>query len=153
YEQLPEPKPQPAGNPDGQRPHGPWFIRAVDALDKPLDPKKPEGPLKLDTMMIAVDPRAEWKQMFRETWRIERDFFYDPQLHGADMKALMTSYEPYVNEVMSRPDLNYIFADMLGEITAQHVYISGGARPEVKHASSGLLGADYRVEKNRYRFS
>ncbi len=152
YEQLPEPKPQPPGG-DGQRPHGPWYIRSVDALDKPLDPKKQEGPLKLDAMMVQVDPRAEWKQMFKETWRIERDFFYDPHLHGADMKALMAAYEPYVEGVMSRADLNYIFADMLGEITAQHIYIRGGSRPEVKHTQGGLLGADYTIEKGRYRFS
>jgi tricorn protease len=104
-------------------------------------------------MKIYADPRAEWKQMFREVGRIERDFFYDPNLHGADLKSLMASYQPYVDNVMSRADLNYIFADMLGEITAQHVYIFGGERPEVKQVSVGLLGADYTIDHDRYRFA
>jgi tricorn protease len=78
-------------------------------------------------MKVYTDPRAEWQQMFREIGRIERDWFYDPNLHGADLRALMTGYQPYRDNVMSRADLNYIFADMLGEITAQHIYVSGGA--------------------------
>ncbi len=150
YEQLPERKP--GGGDGGGRPHGAWFIKAVDALGKPPDPNKADGPLKLDAMEVYVDPRAEWKQMYREVWRIERDFFYDPNLHGADMKGLMAIYQPYVDSVMSRADLNYIFGDMLGEITAQHVYIRGGEMPEVKHVGVGLLGADYSVENGRYRF-
>ena len=100
-----------------------------------------------------MDPRAEWMQMYHAVWRIERDFFYDSNLHGLNIKALQTAYEPYVENVMSRPDLNYIFADMLGDITAQHVYVGGGDRPEVKHVSGGLLGADYVIDRNRYRFS
>ena len=153
YEQLPEPKPEGEGEEGGKHPHGTWFIKAVDALGKPVEPGKPDGALKLDAMKVYVDPQAEWKQMYRETWRIERDFFYDPNLHGADLKALMAAYQPYVDHVMSRADLTYIFADMLGEITAQHVYIYGGDRPEVKHVAGGLLGADYTIENGRYRFS
>ncbi len=152
YEQLPEHNPNAAGG-GGGRPHGQWFIKSVDALGKPGEPGKPDGALKVSAMEIQVDPRAEWQQMFRETWRIERDFFYDPNLHGLNLKAAMATYQPYVDNVMSRADLNYIFADMLGDITAQHVYVSGGDRPEVPHVSTGLLGADYTVVNNRYRFS
>src|SRR5208283_5017604 len=89
----------------------------------------------------------------RRVGRIERDFFYDPNLHGANLKSLMASYQPFVDNVTSRADLNYILADMLGEITAQHVYIFGGDRPEVKQVSVGLLGADYTIDHNRYRFA
>jgi tricorn protease len=152
YEQLPEPQPGGGGD-EGERPHGQWFINPIDALGKPPEPGKPNGSLKMDSMQVYVDPREEWNQMFHETGRIERDFFYDPNLHGADLKALMAAYQPYVDSVMSRADLNYIFADMLGEITAQHVYIYGGDRPEVKHVGGGLLGADYTIENGRYRIS
>ena len=155
YEQLPERKFEAASTGLGGGSHGTWFIKPVDRLGKPPDPSAKEGSdgrLKLEAMEIAVDPRAEWKQMYHEVWRIERDFFYDPNLHGLNMKALSTAYEPYVDSAMSRADLNYIFADMLGDITAQHVYIQGGQRPEVKHVSGGLLGADYQVDHNRYRF-
>jgi len=152
YEQLPPRNPL-AADGDGEPPHGTWTIKPVDALGKPGEPDKPDGTLHLDAMKIYVDPRTEWQQMFREVGRIERDFFYDPNLHGADLKALMAAYQPFVDNVMSRADLNYIFADMLGEITAQHIYITGGDRPEVKHVSVGLLGADYTIDHDRYRFA
>ena len=150
YEQLP-PK-NPLGAPGGPV-HGTWIIKPVAALGKPAEPGKPVGTLHLESMRVNADPRAEWKQMFREVGRIERDFFYDPNMHGADLKALMATYQPYVDNVMSRADLNYIWADMLGEITAQHVYIAGGDRPEVKQVNVGLLGADYVIEHDRYRFA
>ncbi len=153
YQQLPERKFSASG--EGGEIHGTWYIKPVDSLGKSESSSKSEsnGPLKLDGMEVQVDPRAEWKQMYREVWRIERDFFYDPNLHGLNIKAVSAAYEPYVDHVMSRADLNYIFADMLGDITAQHVYISGGDRPEVKHVSGGLLGADYTIDHNRYRFA
>src|SRR5580692_3459470 len=150
YEQLPPRNPLvPPGGPV----HGAWNIKPVDALGKPAEPGKPDGTLHLDSMKIYVDPRAEWQQMFREVGRIERDFFYDPNLHGVDLKALMAMYQPYVDNAMSRADINYIFGDMLGEITAQHIYIVGGDRPEVKQVNVGLLGADYTIDHDRYRFA
>jgi len=152
YEQLPPRNPL-AARDGGEPPHGAWTIKPVDAFGKPAEPGKPDGTLHLESMKIYVDPRAEWEQMFREVGRIERDFFYDPNLHGADLKALMAAYQPYVDNVMSRADLNYIFADMLGEITAQHIYVFGGDRPEVKSVSVGLLGADYTIDHDRYRFA
>jgi tricorn protease len=151
YEQLPPPNPLAPGG--GGPPHGQWAIKPVDALGKPGEPGKPDGTLHLEAMKIYADPRAEWKQMFREVGRIERDFFYDPNLHGANLKSLMAQYQPFVDNVMSRADLNYILADMLGEITAQHVYIFGGDRPEVKQVNVGLLGADYTIDHDRYRFA
>jgi tricorn protease len=151
YEQLPPWDPMAAG---GEEPHhGAWMIKPVDALGKPAEPGKPDGTLHLDSMKAYTDPRSEWQQMFREVGRIERLWFYDPNLHGADLKALMATYQPYVDNVMSRADLNYILADMLGEITAQHVYIFGGLRPEVKPVAVGLLGADYAIDHDRYRFA
>jgi len=154
YEQLPPFNPM-AASAGGPPPHGAWAIKPVDALGKPSEPGKPDGTLHVEAMKIYVDPRAEWQQMFREVGRIERDFFYDPNLHGANLKALMAQYQPFVDNVMSRADLNYIFADMLGEITAQHVYIFGGDRPQVQQVNVGLLGADYTIDHDhdRYRFS
>lgn len=151
-----QPPADPMADPDGSggERRGQWFIKPVDALGKPADPAsgKSDGSLKVDAMQVYVDPRAEWKQIYEEAWRIERDFFYDPNLHGADAKALEAAYRPYAESLVSRPDLNYLMADMLGEITAQHVYIAAGDYPEVKRVSGGLLGADYKVENGRYRF-
>jgi tricorn protease len=151
YEQLPSTRPAAAIQP--ARPHGRWFIKSIDAIGKPVEAGKPDGGLNIESMEVHVDPRAEWKQMYREVWRIQRDFFYDPNLHGANINALSEAYQPFVDRLMSRADLNYLFADMLGDITAQHVYIRGGYRPAVKQISGGLLGADYRIENNRYRFA
>jgi tricorn protease len=150
YEQLPPKNPLAA---PGGPVHGTWMIKPVAALGKPAEPGKPDGTLHLESLRVNADPRVEWKQMFREVGRIERDFFYDPNMHGADLKALMAMYQPYVDNVMSRADLNYIWADMLGEITAQHIYVFGGDRPEVKQVNVGLLGADYAIEHDRYRFA
>jgi tricorn protease len=125
-----------------------WFIAGT------AQPPKPgEGALKLDDLTVQVDPRAEWRQMYHEVWRIERDFFYDPNHHGLDLKAAEAKYEPYLERLASRDDLNYIFEEMLGELTTGHVFVFGGDRPDVKRVGGGLLGADYDVDRGRYRFA
>jgi tricorn protease len=125
-----------------------WFIAAADKAPKPG-----EGQLKLDDMEVKVDPRAEWKQMYHEIWRIERDFFYDPHFHGLDLKAAEKTYEPFLAGVTSRADLDYLFADMLANLNVLHMYVGGGSEPELKTVKVGLLGADYTLENGRYRFS
>jgi tricorn protease len=125
-----------------------WIIAAAGT-----PPKPGEGLLKLDGMEARIDPRAEWKQMYHEVWRIERDFFYDPGLHGLDWRTAEQKYEPYLETVASRGDLNYLFEEMLGELTVGHLFVRGGAFPEVKRVKGGLLGADYKIENGRYRFA
>jgi tricorn protease len=124
-----------------------WFIAAAD---KP--PKPGEGQLKTADMEVYVDPRAEWKQMYHEIWRIERDFFYDPHYHGLDLKAAEEAYAPFLAAVASRADLNYLFDEMLGNINVLHMYVGGGTQPELQTVKVGLLGADYALENGRYRF-
>jgi tricorn protease len=125
-----------------------WFIAAT------AQPVKPgEGRIKTDDMEVYVDPKAEWNQMYREVWRMERDFFYDPNYHGLDLKAAEKKYEPYVQGLAHRADLNYLFGEMLGELTVGHLYVSGGDTPDPKRVAGGLLGCDYKIENNRYRFA
>jgi tricorn protease len=124
-----------------------WFIAGSD---KP--PKAGEGAIKLDDMEARVDPRAEWKQMYHEVWRIERDFLYDPGAHGLDLKAAEEKYGHYLDGIASRHDLNYLFTEMLGELSLGHVFVGGGDTPEVKKVKGGLLGTDYKIENGRYRF-
>jgi len=117
-------------------------------------PVKPgEGALNLGQMEVYVDPRAEWNQIYHEVWRIERDFLYDPNHHGLDLGAAEKEYAPYLKGVGSRGDLNYLFEEMLGEITVGHMFIGGGDMPQPKQVSGGLLGADYKIENGRYRFA
>jgi tricorn protease len=104
-------------------------------------------------MEVYSDPAAEWKQMYFEVWRLERDFFYDPGLHGLDYKAACAKYAVYLDKLGSRNDLNYLFEEMLGELTCGHVFVSGGDMPDPNRVRGGLLGADYSIENGRYRFA
>ena len=117
-------------------------------------PARPgEGIVKTNDMEVYVDPRVEWKQMFDEIWRGERDFFYDPNTHGLDIEKAKRLYAPYLEAVAHREDLNYLFREMLNQITVGHMYIGGGDQQRPVPVSVGLLGADYRIENNRYRFA
>ncbi|CAN5428268.1 S41 family peptidase [soil metagenome] len=116
-------------------------------------PLKPgEGVLKVNEMEVYVDPRAEWKQMYHEAWRIQRDFFYDPTFHGLNIAAAEKRYAVFLDSIASRADLNYLFQEMLGNMTVGHHNSGGGDSPQVTRYSGGLLGADYRIENGRYRF-
>ena len=111
------------------------------------------GTLKTDSLAVRVVPRAEWRQMYHEVWRIARDFFYDPGMHGLNLKAAEARYAPYVEGLASRADLNYLFYEMLTELSTSHIAIYGGDVPDMKPISGGLLGADYVVQNGRYRFA
>jgi tricorn protease len=139
----------------GRRENKKWFISSATAPARGEGASaaaKPETPLVLTKMEVRVDPRAEWKQEYNEVWRIERDFFYDPNLHGLDLPATKKEYEPYLENVGSRIDFSYLLAEMLGEITVGHMYIRTPPEPPAEQGKVGLLGAEYTVENGRYRF-
>jgi tricorn protease len=146
----------------GQGRSAKWLIAAVPPPTRPdAPPSAGEGaqpprlaglPLKTDDMQVYVDPRAEWAQMYREVWRIERDFFYDPNLHGVNWRAAEKEYQPYINVAANRDDVTDVFIDMLGELTVGHMFVRGPNPPESSQPHTGLLGADYSVENGRYRF-
>jgi tricorn protease len=140
----------------GRRDNKKWFISSATAPARGEGGPaagKPETPLALAKMEVRVDPRAEWKQEYNEVWRIERDFFYDPNLHGLNLPAIKKQYEPYLENVGSRIDFSYLLAEMLGEITVGHMYIRTPPEPPAEQGKVGLLGAEYTVENGRYRFS
>jgi tricorn protease len=140
----------------GRRDNKKWFISSATAPARGEGGPaagKPETPLALAKMEVRVDPKAEWKQEYNEVWRIERDFFYDPKLHGLDLPATKKHYEPYLENVGSRYDFSYLLAEMLGELTVGHMYIRTPPEPPAEQGKVGLLGADYTVEGGRYRFS
>jgi tricorn protease len=117
------------------------------------EPKPGFGPLKTGDWQVFVDPRAMWKQIYDETWRIERDFFYDPGYHGLDLARAKKKYEPYLANIGSRDELTYLFTEALGELTVGHLFVGGGEKPEAKKVKGGLLGADYTLENGRYRIA
>jgi len=131
-----------------------WATASADDAPAPGGPPKPGlGPLKLDGWEVYVEPRAMWKQIYNETWRIERDFFYDPHYHGLDLDKVKKKYEPYLDGIASRAELTYLFEECLGEITVGHMFVGGGETPEPKKVKGGLLGADYSLENGRYRIA
>ena len=129
-----------------------WFVATIAEL-KPGSPEAPQGkPVNTGSMFATVDPRAEWHQMYRETWHLERDFFYDPHLHGLDLAKIEAKYEPYLDGISARSEFTYLSNEMLGEIEVGHMFVSG---PD-QHSDMpkpGVLGADYIVENNRYKFA
>lgn len=128
----------------------------VDATSKPAaaDSKAAptDGKLSLASTDAYIDPRHEWKQMFDEVWRIERDYFYDANMHGVDWAAMKKKYEPFLPYVAHRADLDYLFSEMMGEMVVGHNYVRPGDVPELTPDPVGLLGADYEVVKGFYRF-
>lgn len=138
-----------------------WFIAGLRPIPPAGAPAGPppaplaSGPnaLATDAIQVRVNPVDEWRQMYREAWRIEREFFYDPNAHGYDLAAAEKKYAPYLEHIVSRRDLNYLFAEMLGGIEVGHLGVGGGDLPDVKRVPAGLLGADYKVENGRYRFA
>jgi tricorn protease len=131
-----------------------WSTAGTDEAPSPGGPPKPGiGPLKLDGWEVYVEPRAMWKQIYNETWRIERDFFYDPHFHGLDLDKAKKKYAPYLDGIASRGELTYLFEECLGEMTVGHMFIGGGETPEVKKVKGGLLGADYTLANGRYRIA
>ena len=142
---------------------GRWFIAATPPPTRPdAPPSMGEGgqasprvaglPLKTDDMQVYVNPRDEWQQMYHEVWRIERDFFYDPNLHGVNWRASEKHYQPFLNVAASRDDVTRVFIDMLGEMSVGHLRTSSPRPPESTQPKTGLLGADYAIENGRYKF-
>jgi tricorn protease len=114
---------------------------------------KGDGALKLDAISVRVEPRAEWPQILREAWRVNRDYFYAPNMHGANWDAVWSKYQSFVPDLATRDDLNRVIRMMLSELAVGHSYLGGGDRLyEPKPIPVGLLGADYDVADGRYRF-
>jgi tricorn protease len=125
-----------------------WHIVSADKAPKP-----DEGTLALKDLKVFVDPRAQWRQMYHEVWRIERDFFYDPHHHGLDLAAAERAYAPYLDGITSRDDLNRLFEEMTGNLSVGHMFVNGGAQPKADEVQVGLLGADYAIDNGRYRIT
>lgn len=117
--------------------------------------KKPEpgkGILNTGALSVRIDPVAEWPQIFDEAWRINRDYFYDPGMHGADWKAMKVKYSQFLPDVACRSDLNRVIQWMCSELSVGHHRVGGGDRMSTPpRVGGGLLGADFSVENNRYR--
>ncbi len=120
----------------------------VDADKNP--PQAGQGRLTV-TLRMLLDPREEFRQIFNEGWRNQRDYLYVPNMHGTDWVKDREMYGKLLPFVMHRADLNYLLDNMGSEIAIGHSYVRGGAMPEVPQPSGGLLGADFVIEGGRYK--
>jgi len=126
-----------------------WHI--VDAGEK-IDLAK--NKLDLGAIAVRVDPRQEWEQIYHEAWRINRDYFYDPGMHGADWPALREKYARFLPHLATRQDLNRVIQWLCSELGVGHHHVFGGDVPEPPDTiPGGLLGADFEVDQGRYRFA
>jgi tricorn protease len=121
-----------------------WFIADAKPHAKP-------DRLDLGGMRVLVDPRRQWAQMYRDAWRIERAFFYNPTFDGLDIGAAEKEFAHYLPGIASRDDLSFLFREMMSYLSVGHMFIYGGYEPKMEEITVGLLGADYRIENGRYR--
>ncbi len=126
---------------------GKWGVAATG--------QKPGADAMVNTaaLQVKISPKEEWKNIFNEAWRVNRDYFYDPNMHGADWPAMKKKYEALLPDVASTSDLYNIMQWMFSELAVGHQRFSafGERRTNPEVVPGGLLGADYEVNNNRYR--
>jgi tricorn protease len=128
-----------------------WFIVSLTkGKGSKIEPT--EGKLAMDTVEVKVDPRAEWPEIFAEAWRVNRDYFYAPNMHGVNWTAARDKYAAFLPDVTNRGDLTRVIQWMCSDLSVGHHRGGGGdARITPTSVPGGLLGADYAVENGRYR--
>jgi tricorn protease len=119
-------------------------------VDAARPPDASAGRLNV-VLRTYIDPAVEWKQIFDESWRYQKDFFYDPGTHGADWPAVKQRYQPLLAHVKHRADLNYVVDMVNGELSVGHSFVAGGDMPGVDTVRVGLLGADLETSEGRWR--
>jgi tricorn protease len=122
----------------------------VDADRNP--PQAGQGRLNV-TLRMYLERKEEFKQIFNEGWRNQRDYLYVPNLHGTDWVKDKQMYGQFLPYVMHRADLNYLLDNMGSEIAIGHSYVRGGEMPEVPQSTGGLLGADFTIDSGRYKIT
>lgn len=116
--------------------------------------KPGDGKLDLSSLRVKLDPKAEWSQTFDDAWRIVRDWFYDPNLHGVDWPKMRERYGALVPFVAHRGDLDFLFGEMIGELESGHTYVASGDEPRPTRISGGMLGAELEADPSgRYRLA
>jgi tricorn protease len=115
--------------------------------------QKIEKALRTAELETTIDPKAEWNQMFADAFRFQRDFFYDPGLHGVEWPALRARYQALMDAAVTRWDVNFVLGDFMGELNASHTYRGGGDVEKPAQRGVGLLGVDWALENGAYRIA
>jgi tricorn protease len=118
---------------------------------RPEEGQKLDKTLRLGEMRMMVDPVAEWKQLFNDTWRFERDYFYDAGMHGVDWNLMKERYSKMLDGALSREEVNFVIGELIGELNASHTYKSGGTEEDMKNDPVGYLGVDWQADGDFYK--
>lgn len=116
------------------------------APDQKLDKKLPTS-----QMEMTVVPREEWRQIFIDAWRLERDFFYDKNMHGVNWNAMRKQYGALIDNAVTRGDVNFIIGELIAELNASHTYRGGGDEEQAPQRAVGYLGVDWELSNGAYR--
>jgi len=114
--------------------------------------KSGAGKLNLDDMVMKIDPKKEWAQIYTDGWRIFRDYFYVSNIHGVDWKGIKERYTPLVQHVSHRADLDYILGEIVSETNTGHTYVDWGDFERVKRVDTGLLGAELKADQTSGKY-
>jgi tricorn protease len=113
--------------------------------------QKFEKPLRTSEMQLMVDPVEEWKQLFMDAWRFERDYFYDAHMHGIDWNLTKSRYLRMLDGALTREEADFVIGEMIGELNASHTYHGGGDMEKTKTQNVGYLGIDWQADGNYYK--
>ncbi len=113
--------------------------------------QKMDKTIKTDQLKMMLDPKAEWKQIFTDAWRFERDFFYDKNMHGVNWNGMRIQYGNLLNDAVTRWDVNFVLGELIGELNASHTYRGGGDQERAKNENMGYLGVDWELTNGFYR--
>ncbi|MEO1304160.1 MAG: PDZ domain-containing protein [Pseudomonadota bacterium] len=122
---------------------------ATGALGGEFEPK----PVKTGDLQMWIDPRTEWRQIFDDVWRMEAEYFYDPNMHGLDWQSIYDQYVPMLDHVGRREDLNRVLTEMIAEMHVGHNRVGGGDVARQSGPQIGMLGADFVLENGRHQIS
>jgi tricorn protease len=122
-------------------------VAIIDVAPK----QKMDKPLATSSMETMVNPPEEWRQIFNDAWRIERDYFYDPNMHGVDWNAMRERYGALLDDVITRWDLNFVIGELIAELNTSHSYRGGGDMERGERRGVGLLGVDWELANGAYR--
>ncbi len=123
------------------------------AIVEPKPDQKMEKKIATSEMEMTVDPPAEWRQIFTDAWRFERDYFYDPHLHGVNWNEMRTRYGAMLDACVTRGDVNFVIGELIAELNSSHTYRGGGDLEKPMKRGVGMLGADYALENGAYRIT
>jgi tricorn protease len=121
------------------------------AVIKPEEGQKFEKPLATADMQMLVNPAEEWKQIFMDAWRLERDYFYDSSMHGVNWAGVRDRYLKMLDGALTREEADFVIGEMIGELNASHTYHGGGDVEKPKTQTVGYLGVDWQADGEHYR--